>query len=138
MLKDEIEKASALAKAVGYVLVATSGENGVPHLCAAGQLEVAGDDCVAVTEWFCPGTIANTDKNRNISVVSWDADSDEGYQLIGTVRQSLDVGVLDGVSPRDEIAGNMPQVEKRLVIDVEKVVSFKMQPHTDKELNNSN
>jgi hypothetical protein len=134
MLKDEIEKASVLAKAVGYVLVATSGKDGVPHLCAAGQLDIAGNDCIAVTEWFCPGTIANTDENRNISVVSWDRNTDEGYQLIGTVRQSLDVGVLDGYSPKDDIAGVMPQVEKRLMIDVEKVMAFKMQPHTDKEL----
>lgn len=135
MLKDKIEKASALAETVGYVFVATADEKGSPHICVAVGLDVVGDGCIAVTEWFCPGTIANVDRNRNISVVSWDRDTDHGYQMIGTVRQSFDVGVLDGYSPRDEINGNMPQVERRLVIDVEKVMAFKMQPHTDEDLN---
>lgn len=135
MLRDEIEKASALSKAAGFVLVATSDESGIPHICAAVGFDIVSDECIAVTEWFCPGTVANVDKNRNISVVSWNRKTDDGYQMIGTVRKSLDIAILDGYSPRDGLAGNMPQVERRLVIDIDKVMAFKMRPHTDVDLN---
>lgn len=133
MLSDEIKKAEHMARVVGYVFVVTCDDMYQPHMCIAGRLEVVEDRCISLTEWFCPGTVANIQQNKNISVVSWDSTVDHGYQLIGKVRKSIDVGILDGYAGASEM-DNIPQIEKQLLIDVEKAMAFKKQPHTDKEL----
>ena len=84
MDRDElIKKVVSMANRVGYALVATSDRNGLPHMAASSRVEAEPDRHVAVSEWFCPGTLANLDENPQISVVVWDPASDTGYQLTG-------------------------------------------------------
>jgi hypothetical protein len=133
MKADKLEKAVRLAKDLGYVLIATADQQGMPHVAAAGKLEYAGGQNVAVKEWFCPGTVANLDVNKRISIVAWRRQPDSGYQLLGTVTRILDVGVLDGYAPELEGAHALPQVEKQLLVKVERIIEFKLAPHSDLE-----
>ncbi len=131
--------AAKLAEAVkigmqtGHVLIATADSAGIPHIAAAGRIELQGRSTVAITEWFCPGTVANLRKNAGVSVVAWDKASDTGYQLIGRLETSSDVAVLDGYAPGLEGQPPLPQVERRLLVRVERVIDFRFGPHSDTE-----
>ena len=133
MKTERIEKAVELAEKIGSVYVATADSNGTPHIAAAGKVELLGQESLAVTEWFCPGTIANLQENKCISLVVWDDDSDTGYQMIGQLQGSHDVGILDGFYPKLESQTPLPQVETQLLIQIEKVIDFRLGPHSDLE-----
>ncbi len=135
MKTDVLKYTVRLAHSAGFVLVGTASEQGLPHITAAGRLELTDDDGadVAVTEWFCPGTVANLQKNRSISVVVWTKKMETGYQLLGQLAGVQDVGILDGYSAKLEGEHPMPQVEKRLLIRVEKILEFRLGPHSDVE-----
>jgi hypothetical protein len=122
-----------LAEKVGHVFVATADPGGMPHVTTAGKLELAPEGRVIVTEWFCPGTVANLHANKYISVVVWAKDSDSGYQLLGRLDKIKDLGILDGYAPELEEEPPLPQVEKQLLIKVEKIIEFKPGPHSDIE-----
>ena len=133
MRPEKLESAVALAVKAGHVLVATADSRGMPHVTAAAKISLADDGDVAVTEWFCPGTVANLQKNKCVSIVVWAKDLDTGYQLIGRLAGVVDVGVLDGYSPGREGKPPLPQVEKRLLVKVEKILDFRLGPHSDVE-----
>ncbi len=118
----------------GNIFVATAGAEGLPHVAAAGRLDRAEDGCVAVTEWFCPGTLANLQVNSRVAIVAWDPTVDLGYQLLGEVTKVEDVGILDGYAPTAGGAENFPQVKRRLLVRVDAVLDFRQAPHTDKEV----
>ncbi len=130
-LDENIDKAIQLAESVGYVLVATSDADGWPHVAAARRIQARKDSRIDVTEWFCPGTMSNLQKNPHVSVVVWDARTDSGYQLLGEMQQMTDFGMIDGYMPNMERKWPMPQIESQLVIQVAKVTDFKRAPHTD-------
>ncbi len=132
MTNEMLESAVTLAQKVGYVFIATADSQGMPHVTAAAQI-ASFDGGVAVTEWFCPGTVANLQRNKCVSIVIWAKDLDSGYQLIGRVAGVEDVGVLDGYSPAHEGKHPLPQVEKRLLVKVEKILDFCLGPHSDVE-----
>lgn len=133
MKADKLENVVRLAKDLGYVFIATADSRGMPHIAAAGKLECAGEQSVTVREWFCPGTVANLDVNKHVSIVAWCKESDTGYQLLGTVTKIRDAGVLDGYAPEVEQTHPMPQIEKELLIKVERIIEFKLAPHSDLE-----
>lgn len=117
--------------AKGAVVVATADSRGMPHVAAAGRLSVPQEGMVSITEWFCPGTIANVQENDQVSVVAWDQSEDEGIQLLGRLENEREIAVLDGYVPQEE--GDTPQVEKELLIRVEKALEFSEAPHSDRE-----
>ncbi len=128
-----LEKAVELAVKVGHVFIATSDEEGWPHVAAARTLVLREDGRIDVREWFCPGTMSNLQNNRHVSVVVWEAKSDTGYQLLGEVEQMMDIGMIDGYTPKMESKWPMPQVESQLLVRVSKVTDFKRAPHSDIE-----
>jgi hypothetical protein len=131
MSAEKLEQVVRLAAKAGHVLVATADGEGMPHVAAAGRLELAAGERVAVREWFCPGTVANLRANKCVSVVVWDRESDSGYQLAGRLEEIEDVGVMDGYAPELEGERPLPQVEERLVIAVERILEFRQAPHSD-------
>jgi len=133
MNAEKLEEAVALAAAVGAVFVATADRAGVPHVACAGKIELDQDRRVIVTEWFCPGTVANVCENEAISIVAWDATTDTGYQLIGRLQGIENVAVLNGYGPGLASGASMPQVERRLTIEIERVLGFCRRPHSDLE-----
>jgi hypothetical protein len=135
MKAEMLRESVRLAQAAGFVMIATSDVHGMPHITAAGRLELTDENeaDVAVTEWFCPGTVANLQKNKRISIVVWTKKLQTGYQLLGELTGVQDIGVLDGYSPKREADHPLPQVEKRLLVKVEKILEFRLGPHSDVE-----
>jgi hypothetical protein len=133
MKLEAIEKAVALGAELQHVFVATTNADGLPHLAAAGRIAPASEGRVAVEAWFCPGTVTNLEQNRRISLVVWDAVGDTGYQLVGEVEKVEEQALMDGYAPNMEDLGPYPQVERRLLVRVDKVVNFSHAPHSDVE-----
>lgn len=125
-----LEDAVALADEVGHAFVVTADGDGLPHLAAAGAVSLGTDGRVGVTEWFCPGTMANLEENRQVALVIWDPGSDRGYQLLGRVTEVKEQAVIDGYVP-ESTAQLAPQVERQLGIEVDEVLYFSQGPHSD-------
>ena len=130
---NNLNAAIKLAEKLGHVFVATADAGGMPHLAAAAQIRSASEGRVAVSAWFCPGTVANLEQNRRISLVVWDPLSDRGYQLLGEVVQVEEASIMNGFSPEAEKRSSIPQIERRLMVQVTRILSFSHAPHSDLE-----
>ena len=129
-------KAEALQMAVelaekGRIFVATSNKAGLPHIAAAEELVSSGNSKVSVSEWFCPGTIANIEQNRRVAIAVWNPETDKGYQLLGEIEAVEELGILDRYSPETESKEPLPQVLRQLLVRVSKILDFKRAPHSD-------
>ncbi len=131
MNEAKLDEVTALGRKTGYVYIATADGKAMPHITVAGSLERGGKGQVVIKEWFCPGTVANLKVNKAVSVAVWDFHCDVGYQLLGRLERIDDLAVLDGYAPDVEAEKPMPQVEKQLVISVEKILDFSLAPHCD-------
>jgi hypothetical protein len=128
-----LKAAVELSEATEEIFIATADDKGQPHVGVARRLELAGEGRVAVAEWFCPGTLTNVQKRPQMSLVVWDREADAGYQLLGAVEEIKDVAMMDGYEAKADRRHPMPQVERRMVIRVERVFDFTRAPHTDME-----
>jgi hypothetical protein len=129
MKLQELANAVKMAEKVNYLFVSTSGE--WPHLGIAGKIDLISEERVAVSEWFCPGTMANLQSNPRISLVVWDVFSDAGYQLLGELEEIKELAQLDGYAP--DVEKNLPQSRTQLVIHIHRIMEFKRAPHSDAE-----
>jgi hypothetical protein len=129
-----LKEAVILAKNMGHVLIATADAKGLPHIAAAGRINLSSDEgSVVVEDWFCPGTMANLQANRNTTLIIWDSKTDNGYQLLGETEKVEDTAIMNGYVPGLENKPTPPQVERRLFIRVDKIMGFGHSPHTDQE-----
>jgi hypothetical protein len=128
-----LDAAIALMERVGHVFVATADASGMPHVAAAASLIRAREEHVAVSAWFCPGTVANLDDNHRISLVVWDPPTDQGFQILGAVENIAEGAMMNGYSPEAELKGHLPQVERELMVRVSRVLAFSHAPHNDLE-----
>ena len=129
-----LDAAIGLAEKLGHVFVATADSAGMPHVAAAAQIKKTSDDQVAVSAWFCPGTVANLSDNRHISLVVWDSPSDRGFRVLGAVENIAEQAMMNGYLPDAELKAPMPQVERELLVRVDKVLAFSHAPHSDLDL----
>jgi hypothetical protein len=120
-----------LGASAGHVIVATAAPDGLPHVASARQIDSMPDGRLRVTEWFCPGTMANLQHNRSVSLVVWDSVADAGYQVLGEVEEVRDLAILDGVAAGPAPLPAVPQVERELILRVSQVLEFRQAPHTD-------
>jgi hypothetical protein len=134
MKSEAVQLAVDLGAKLRLVFVATADAKGSPHIAAAGSISPASKGRVAVDAWFCPGTVANLEQNHHIALVVWDAIGDEGYQLLGEVEEMVEQSIMNGYVPGMEDSTAPPQVERRLLVRVEKVVRFSQAPHSDVEV----
>ena len=104
-----------------------------PHLTAVGKANVTPEKKLAVTGWFCPATVANVKVNPQVGIIVWDRENDIGYQLLGRSVELKDLAMLNGYEPQLESNRQVPQVERELIIEIEKVLLFRHAPHTDIE-----
>jgi hypothetical protein len=134
MKAEILKKAVALSNDIGHVFVATSDAKGLPHVAAAGKITmIPGEGRVAVSAWFCPGTVATLHSNRRTALVIWDRNMDNGYQLLGETEKIEDTTIMNGYAPGLEDKSALPQVERRLLIRVDRMIGFRHSPHTDEE-----
>jgi len=127
----ELSQITHLSARTGYALVATAGPDGVPHVASARRLDALPEGYLAVAEWFCPGTMANLQHNRSVSLVVWDSGTDTGYQVLGEVEEIRELSVLDGIAPGEAPLPVVPQIERELIVRVSQILSFRQAPHTD-------
>jgi uncharacterized protein len=132
-----IERMVELSNKVGFLFIATADGNGMPHMASARRVESMGGDRFAVTEWFCPGTVANLRENPRLSIVVWDSAGDMGYQVIGESERIEDVAMLDGFEAGRAETPPMPQIERRLIVRGREVFEFRQRPHSDTPLDKS-
>ena len=130
---EKLKKAVSLSRRIGFICIATAESSGMPHIATAGKIELADEGYLSITEWFCPGTIANLQTNKFVSIVVWDRDSDSGYQMLGKLEKIEELGILNGYAPDIESMPPLPQVERRLLIKVQKITDFRLGPHSDAE-----
>ena len=133
MKKQAIQRAVNLGQKLQHIFVATSDTRGLPHVAAAGRITPIPDEKVAVSAWFCPGTVGNLEQNHLVSLVIWDSASDKGYQVLGEVEKIEEEAMMNGYAPELESKGTMPQVERKLIVRVEKIIDFSHAPHSDIE-----
>ena len=131
--QETIHSAVALGQKLGHVFVATADSEGLPHVAAAGRIGLGSEGLLSVAAWFCPGTVINLRHNPKVSLVIWDEAADIGYQLLGKVEEVKETAMLNGYIPQLEGKNSSPQVERRLLVRVEKAISFSHAPHSDME-----
>jgi len=133
MNQKTLHQAVGLAQKLQHVFVATTDGKGLPHMAAAGKLALTPEGRVAVAAWFCPTTVANLQKNRRVSLVIWDPKVDNGYQLLGETEKVEDIAMMNGYAPGVDSQPPLPQVERQLLVRVDKIIDFKHAPHSDVE-----
>ncbi len=120
------------------IFISTADARGTPHIASAGDLVRLPAHRVSLRYWFCPQTIANLQENPQCSVVIWNIDRDDGYQLVGKVIDVQELGMLDGYRPADLHEDiDLPQVKYGVTIEVGKVLEFRHAPHADTEIGQS-
>lgn len=133
MKKESIERAVELANLLGHVFIATADGEGLPHLAASRRIGRESDGRLGVSEWFCPGTLANLQINPRISIVVWDRERDTGYQILGRCEKVEEISMMDGLSPEQESRSPLPQVERKILVGVDRIIHFSQMPHSDVE-----
>ncbi len=134
MPKHQVERkillqAAEMAAKTGFAFVATADGNGWPHLAAAGGLAVDPEGHIILEEWFCPGTIANLRANSRLAVVVWDSGPDTGFQITGELENIKETSILGC----DTGKSGVPQIQRQLIVHVDRVLDFRRAPHTDTE-----
>ncbi len=125
-----LAEAVQLGASMGYVFIATASGSGRTHLAAARTIALTPENHVAVSDWFCPETMQNVRSNSFLSIVAWDAARDYGFQILGELEEASDVAMLDGYVPELDTRRPIPQVERWLLVHVDKVVQFKIAPQS--------
>ncbi len=133
MNSEILKKAVRLGEELGHVFVATANTAGLPHVAVAGKISLEFEDRVAVMEWFCTVTVANLAANRSIGLIVWNQKTDTGYQLLGECEKVEELCMMDGYSPGLEDQKPLPQVERKLIVRINKITDFKHGPHSDLE-----
>ena len=124
------EKMKKFIEEVNYAYVASADQRARPHLAAGTGITVTGPHHIVFEAWFCHKTLENIAEVPRLAVVIADPGTGAGYQLLGRVEDTAQVAILNGFSPEIEEPG-LPQVETRIVLQVEEVLEFSHGPHTD-------
>jgi uncharacterized protein len=133
MRRDLIKEAVKLGNRMKYAMVATADAEGLPHVAASRKIASEPGGGIVVSEWFCPGTLANLRANPRVSIVIWDPDKDSGYQILGVSEKIEDISMMDGYSRDLEKGPPLPQVERKIHVHVDRVIHFSHAPHSDME-----
>ena len=121
------------AEEVGHAFVATADAKGNPHLAAGRGVSILEPNRLVFEAWFCPTTMKNLQENSKVAVAIADPATGNGYQFLGRVDKTEDTALLDGYLPDLEPPG-LPQVQWRLEVMVESVMSFTADAHSDRPL----
>ncbi len=129
-----LRDAALLAEKTKHVFLASVNGDGIPHIAASKGLSLDSKNNVVLTEWFCPGTMENLmGENNHLAIAIWDAKKDKGYQLIGKTKKEEDVAYLNGYASDLRKKDAVPQIQRKVTVQIEKILDFKLRPHTDIE-----
>lgn len=134
-MNDELlQRVEHLAQAGGRLFLATAATDGTPHLATASELKFTSGEQLRVTAWFCPVTMENLLQNRRVALVVLSPEGDEGFQVLADVTAVEDLAMMDGFAPEVEAGAQFPQVERALLMEVDRVLAFQDAPHNDEAL----
>lgn len=128
-----LKEAVNLAEKLEYILIGTASKKKEPHIAVATRINIVDDLHVTVSAWFCPTTVINLFENPSVSLVIWDSQGDMGYQLVGASEQVENMAVLGCWTPEVDGKISVPQVERRVLVRVDRIIDFKHAPHNDIE-----
>ncbi len=132
---ETLQRAVSLSQASGRIYVATADRGGLPHFATAGPLTLLSDQKRVVFEaWSCPRTVANLGVNHWMALFILPPGKDAGYQILGWIEESEDVLMTDGFDPKLEVQRSIAPAKKRLIMRVDKIISFRPAAHSDKSL----
>jgi hypothetical protein len=132
-MREAIKKAVKLGDQLGHIFVATADADGLPHVAASGKISVENESWVGVSEWFCPGTLSNLRDNPRMALVVWDAKNDIGFQILGACERVDEISTMGGFSTDVVNDKVLPQVERKILLRVDKIIRFSHAPHSDLE-----
>ncbi len=124
------EKMKKFIEAINYAYVASADQRSRPHLAAGSGIRIPDPHHITFEAWFCHKTLENVAEVPRLAIVIVDPSSGAGYQFLGRVEKTDEIGILNGYAPELEEPG-LPQVETRMVVQVEEVLEFSHGPHTD-------
>jgi hypothetical protein len=135
MKKELLERVVELADKTQHILIATVSGDGIPHIAASKKLSLDARNNVVLTEWFCPGTMVNhmLGRNDHLAIAVWDLKKDTGYQLIGKAKKEEDLAYFDGYVSDLGKKDGVPQIQRKVTVKIDKILDFKLAPHTDIE-----
>lgn len=130
-----LKEAVLLADKTKHVFIASVNGDGVPHIAASKMLSLDSKNNAVLTEWFCPGTMENLmGENSHLAIAVWDAKKDTGYQqLIGRAKKEEDMAYLNGYASDLGKKDSVPQIQRKVTVQIEKILDFKLTLHTDIE-----
>jgi uncharacterized protein len=124
------EKMKKFIEGINYAYVASADQRARPHLAAGSGIRIPDPHHIVFEAWFCNKTLENVGEVPRLAIVIVDPSSGAGYQFLGRVEKTAAIGILNGFAPELEEPG-LPQVETRMVVQVEEVLEFSHGPHTD-------
>ncbi len=127
------EKIKGFIERINLAFVASADKSGRPHLAAVRGLVVTDSRHLVFSEWFCPRTLENLAGNSEIAIAVMDSVTGKGYQFVGEVEKTSDIGILDGYD-LEAATQETPQVLYQLVIRVDEIMEFSHGVHTDRPL----
>lgn len=130
---DTLHEVMAFARDLDHFLLATVAPDGQPHIAAAGELALSANGLLAITDWFCLTTLDNLRKNPKIAIIVWDRKRDRGYQLLGEAQGVEDLAMMDGYVPGPDACSSRPQVERRLLVRIGRILDFSQREQSDTE-----
>jgi hypothetical protein len=77
--------------------------------------------------------VINLFENPSVSLVIRDSQSDTGYQVVGTSEQIENMAILGCWTPEADGNTAVPQVERRVLVKVDRIIDFRHAPHNDIE-----
>ncbi|AQT67974.1 Pyridoxamine 5'-phosphate oxidase [Anaerohalosphaera lusitana] len=125
MDKQKIEQAVHFAANVGPVCIATVDNQGMPHVDAAGQIDLGAEDNVYLTRCFGPQTLMDLKQNDHIAVLIWNEQSQDGYQLIGQCSKIEEISEHGETQEMFDAEQAYYKGEQRLTVHVDKVSELK-------------
>jgi hypothetical protein len=130
---DSLPEIASLTRTAEHVFIATADPEGFPHITLAEKISLISDHEISVTGWFCPVTESNLARNPKAAVIVWDRKSDRGFQITGRRSREEDIAIMDGYAPGLDETVSIPQVERELIIRMERISNFSRTQHNDQE-----
>ncbi|MBN1247004.1 MAG: pyridoxamine 5'-phosphate oxidase family protein [Anaerolineae bacterium] len=122
------EDAVAMAQARQHVWISTADALGVPHIASVGDFRVEDGGTIVLSDWACPVTLMNLKSNTSITLVVWDVNTDQGYQILGQVEDIKPLARISEDGLAEATVG-----DRELWVKPHQVYAFSHAPHDDVE-----
>lgn len=133
-MRAALKAAMDMAIRTGQVFLSTADKRGQPHMSIVQPVDFDPQGRLKMMAWLCQYTLQNLQENPKVTIVVWDPVQDKGYQMAGMLQDMRVVAQIDGYAPGLEEKKHIPQVEWKILVQIEKVCNFQKAPHIDVEV----